>query len=143
MGKNIICLRKSFYIDRGYRTMLTENRQHYICYVSECPKCERCGNLHSHMVRSGNRWFGPYYEIRHMKKEYSKEKYLALRDNGLSSAQAHDHNRFISRNAYYCYFGKICPIQLPLVIMRYRSSRGRNVGLQLQKKRLLATEVKV
>jgi hypothetical protein len=112
---------------------ITENRQDYVCYIPKCPKCKRWGNLHSHTIRSGKRWFGPYYEIRHLRKEYSKEKYIDLRESGLTSAQAHKYNRFISRNEYYCYFGKICPIQLPLVIVRSRSPRGRKVRSRLQK----------
>jgi len=128
--------------NRGNHMTVTENKQHYICYVPKCSKCGQWGNLHSLMVRQGTKWFGPYYEIRHMRKEYSQEKYLALRESGLTSAQAHNQNRFISRKTYYCYFGKICPIQLPLIKVHFHSPRGRKVGSRLQEKRLLAAEAR-
>jgi hypothetical protein len=63
------------------------------------------------LIQRGKKKFGPYFEIQHMKKVYSKRKYRMLRARGISTKETQNYNRFISKRRYDCYFGKQFPFR--------------------------------
>ena len=95
---------------------MAEEKPHkrYVCYVKNCPKCGRHGQLFAEWVWNWNKSKvnGPYFRVFHLRQIWVHENYVKKLEEGLSPREASHRALKRYKPVGACYFGRVYPAPL-------------------------------